>query len=86
MDEAILLKHGHHVHQASALSSKPDRPRTNNAPQIAFKVDGEVQGVNFRSSAQKQAKSIGVTGWVSNASDGTVRRGQSLLHCSAHAI
>lgn len=40
---------------------------------IAFKVDGEVQGVNFRSSAQKQAKSIGVTGWVSNASDGTVQ-------------
>ncbi|XPS74509.1 Acylphosphatase [Ascochyta lentis] len=40
---------------------------------ISFKVDGEVQGVNFRSFTQKQAKSIGVTGFVSNASDGTVQ-------------
>ncbi|KAF3052140.1 hypothetical protein E8E11_011378 [Didymella keratinophila] len=40
---------------------------------ISFKVDGEVQGVNFRSYTQKQAKSIGVTGFVTNASDGTVQ-------------
>ncbi|KAL1609597.1 hypothetical protein SLS59_001104 [Nothophoma quercina] len=40
---------------------------------ISFKVDGEVQGVNFRSFTQKQAKSIGVTGFVTNASDGTVQ-------------
>lgn len=40
---------------------------------ISFKVDGEVQGVNFRSSTQKQARSIGVTGFVTNASDGTVQ-------------
>ncbi|KAF2876574.1 Acylphosphatase-like domain-containing protein [Massariosphaeria phaeospora] len=40
---------------------------------IQFKVGGEVQGVNFRSAACKQANRIGVTGWVANASDGTVR-------------
>ncbi|KAH7350303.1 Acylphosphatase-like domain-containing protein [Pyrenochaeta sp. MPI-SDFR-AT-0127] len=40
---------------------------------ISFKVSGEVQGVNFRSSTRRQAKSIGVTGWVTNASDGTVQ-------------
>ncbi|KAF2445913.1 Acylphosphatase [Karstenula rhodostoma CBS 690.94] len=40
---------------------------------ISFKVDGEVQGVNFRSFTTKQAKSLGVTGFVTNASDGTVQ-------------
>ncbi|KAL5424354.1 hypothetical protein PMIN04_003276 [Paraphaeosphaeria minitans] len=57
---------------------------------IAFKVDGEVQGVNFRceqlllaasprlthpprSFTTKKAQSLGVTGFVANASDGTVR-------------
>ncbi|KAF3010606.1 hypothetical protein E8E13_002870 [Curvularia kusanoi] len=40
---------------------------------ISFRVDGEVQGVNFRSSTQRQAKTIGITGFVSNASDGTVQ-------------
>ncbi|KAL6707873.1 hypothetical protein ACN47E_003773 [Coniothyrium glycines] len=40
---------------------------------ISFKVDGEVQGVNFRSFTQKQARSIGITGFVSNVSDGTVQ-------------
>ncbi|KAF2819531.1 Acylphosphatase [Ophiobolus disseminans] len=40
---------------------------------ISYKVDGEVQGVNFRSFTQKQAKSIGLTGFVTNVSDGTVQ-------------
>ncbi|RYN19031.1 hypothetical protein AA0113_g12705 [Alternaria arborescens] len=40
---------------------------------IQYKVEGEVQGVNFRSFTQKQAKSIGVTGFVTNASDGSVQ-------------
>ncbi|KAF2659496.1 Acylphosphatase [Lophiostoma macrostomum CBS 122681] len=40
---------------------------------ISYKVEGEVQGVNFRSFTQKQAKSIGITGFVTNASDGTVQ-------------
>ncbi|CAI9637843.1 acylphosphatase family protein [Alternaria burnsii] len=40
---------------------------------IQYKVEGQVQGVNFRSFTQKQAKSIGVTGFVTNASDGSVQ-------------
>ncbi|CAD0094324.1 unnamed protein product, partial [Aureobasidium mustum] len=38
---------------------------------ISFKVEGEVQGVNFRSFTVKQAKSLGITGHVQNASDGS---------------
>ncbi|KAF2274007.1 Acylphosphatase [Westerdykella ornata] len=40
---------------------------------ISFKVDGYVQGVNFRSFTQKQANKLGLTGFVRNASDGTVQ-------------
>ncbi|KAF2008535.1 Acylphosphatase [Aaosphaeria arxii CBS 175.79] len=42
-------------------------------PQIKFHVVGEVQGVNFRRFVSRQARSIGLTGWVSNHSDGSVR-------------
>ncbi|KAJ9648747.1 hypothetical protein H2199_000660 [Coniosporium tulheliwenetii] len=43
---------------------------------ISFKVEGEVQGVNFRprsSFTVKQANNVGVTGYVKNASDGSVQ-------------
>ncbi|CAA9957306.1 hypothetical protein CFE70_000870 [Pyrenophora teres f. teres 0-1] len=40
---------------------------------IQYKVEGRVQGVNFRSFTQKQARSIGITGFVTNASDGSVQ-------------
>lgn len=39
---------------------------------ISYKVDGEVQGVNFRQYTAQQAKEVGATGFVKNASDGTV--------------
>ncbi|KAI4803482.1 hypothetical protein E4T44_10166, partial [Aureobasidium sp. EXF-8845] len=39
---------------------------------ISFKVEGTVQGVNFRSFTVKQAKSLGITGNVQNENDGTV--------------
>lgn len=35
-------------------------------------VRGRVQGVFFRDSARERAEAQGVTGWVSNRSDGTV--------------
>ncbi|KAI0587232.1 Acylphosphatase [Pyrenophora tritici-repentis] len=41
------------------------------AKRIQYKVEGRVQGVNFRSFTQKQARSIGITGFVTNASDGS---------------
>ncbi|KAF2240568.1 Acylphosphatase [Trematosphaeria pertusa] len=43
------------------------------AKRISYKIEGEVQGVNFRHFASKQAKEAGVTGYVTNASDGTVQ-------------
>jgi acylphosphatase len=36
-------------------------------------VHGRVQGVFFRDSCRREARSAGVDGWVANASDGTVR-------------
>jgi acylphosphatase len=35
-------------------------------------VHGEVQGVFFRDSTQREASSRGVAGWVANRPDGTV--------------
>ncbi len=35
-------------------------------------VNGEVQGVFFRDSAEQEARSQGVSGWVANRDDGAV--------------
>jgi len=39
---------------------------------IAFRVIGLVQGVGFRIFVQRIARSLGLTGWVKNQSDGSV--------------
>jgi acylphosphatase len=40
--------------------------------QIHIRVHGRVQGVFFRASAQREAKRLGLTGWVRNRKDQTV--------------
>ncbi len=39
---------------------------------IHLVVRGRVQGVFFRATAQREARQLGLTGWVKNRSDGTV--------------
>lgn len=44
-------------------------------PEIAckyFKVTGRVQGVSFRAYTQHKARSLKLSGWVRNCSDGSV--------------
>lgn len=40
--------------------------------QVHLFVRGRVQGVFFRASTQREAKRLGLTGWVKNRSDGGV--------------
>jgi acylphosphatase len=39
---------------------------------VHVRVRGRVQGVFFRAEAQARAESLGVAGWIRNASDGSV--------------
>ena len=39
---------------------------------VRFRVTGHVQGVGFRAYVQSQARDMGASGWVANASDGSV--------------
>ena len=40
--------------------------------QLHLTVRGRVQGVFFRASTQREARRLGLTGWVKNRSDGAV--------------
>ncbi|HSN98371.1 MAG TPA: acylphosphatase [Candidatus Nanopelagicales bacterium] len=40
--------------------------------QVQLFVRGRVQGVYFRASTQREARRLGITGWVKNRPDGSV--------------
>lgn len=40
--------------------------------QVQLLVRGRVQGVYFRASAQREARRLGLTGWVKNRADGAI--------------
>ena len=40
--------------------------------QVHLYVRGRVQGVYFRAAAQREARRLGLTGWVKNRADGSV--------------
>lgn len=40
--------------------------------QVHLIVRGRVQGVYFRASTQREARRLGLTGWVKNRADGAV--------------
>lgn len=40
---------------------------------VSFQVRGEVQGVGYRRFAEREARLLGLGGWVRNEPDGSVR-------------
>jgi acylphosphatase len=40
--------------------------------QLQLVVRGRVQGVYFRASTQREAKRLGLSGWVKNRADGSI--------------
>ena len=43
-----------------------------NVRRVHLRIEGYVQGVNFRHTARVRAQSLGLGGWVRNCPDGTV--------------
>lgn len=46
---------------------------TDTEERLSVRITGRVQGVGFRNFTQMRARQLGITGWVRNENDGSVR-------------
>ncbi len=51
-----------------------------------IRITGQVHGVGFRHTCCRQARLLGVTGWVRNAADGTVEIHAEGMACAVEAL
>jgi len=64
---------GYTVQNSAGDRARSTRPEEEMAlKQLQLMVRGRVQGVYFRASAQREARRLGLTGWVKNRADGSV--------------
>jgi len=77
-----LIRGTHHRDDSTSFASLPpsgcpDAPDSLTVGDMANKrvqlfVRGRVQGVFFRAAAQREARRLGIGGWVKNRNDGTI--------------
>ncbi len=63
---------GRLVRVQKAVGSSPTSPTNIMKKQAHAYYSGQVQGIGFRFTAERLAEELGITGWVSNLSDGRV--------------
>ena len=66
--EAVAVRGG-----PTIASTTVSTPMASSTHQIEARVQGRVQGVGFRAFTTRRAQQLGLSGWVRNEPDGSVR-------------